>query len=41
MKEILEQWDVGETEALQKAYQEKREKRLEDEKVFHKQEENK
>lgn len=41
VKELLEQWDVSETEALQNTYQEKREKRLEDEKSFHKQEENK
>ena len=40
MKELLEQWDINETEALQKAYQEQKEKRMEDEKAFHKQEEN-
>ena len=40
VKELLEQWDVSETEALQKAYQEQREKRMGEERAFHKQEEN-
>ena len=41
VKEVLTSWDISETERLIKGFEDSKEKRITEERTYHKQEENK